>query len=318
MDRAIPLVSIITPSFNQGRFIEETILSIQEQTYKNIEHLIIDGGSTDQTLKILKKYSSSLSWISEPDTGQTDAINKGIIRSKGDIIAYLNSDDLYLPESIKTVVDYFTNHPDVDMVYGDIIHIDEKSQVMETVRTGSILPEDFLTCQVYLPQPAVFFRKRIIDKIGYFDESLHLAMDMEYWIRALLAVPTAYIPQPLAKARFYADTKSSAGYLKNFYEWQYIIDKTFSDEGLVLGYFKTVEQVRDVKTKAYSYVHFFGGLRFLHYREVRMGLPHIIKGIKLNPRLLSSPHLYWSLFVAVIGIRFSNSVIKFLPRIKKV
>jgi hypothetical protein len=225
---------------------------------------------------------------------------------------------VYLPDTIKTIVDYFTDHPDVDLVYGDIIHIDEKSHIMETVRTGTIMPEDFLTCQVYLPQPAVFFRKCIIDKIGYFDESLHLAMDMEYWVRALLAVPTAYIPQPLAKARFHAETKSSTGYLKNFYEWLYILDKTFSDEKLVLGYFETLERVRDVKTKACSYVHFFGGLRFLRYREVRRGYPHIIKGIKLNPRLLGSPHLYWSLFVAVIGIRFSNSVVQFLPRIKKV
>jgi glycosyltransferase involved in cell wall biosynthesis len=318
MEPAAPLVSIITPSFNQGRFIEETLLSVQNQAYKNIEHLVIDGGSTDHTLEILRKYTPSISWISEPDTGQTDAINKGIQKSHGEIIAYLNSDDLYPPDTIKTVVDYFTGHPDVDMVYGDIVHIDEQSRVIEEVKTGTISLEQYMTCQVYLPQPSVFFRKTVVEKIGYFDKNLHLAMDLDYWIRIFLAVQTAYIPQPLAKARFYGETKSNVGYLKNFSEWVYILEKTFRNEELPIAYFGSRDRAAVVKTNAYAYIYFFGGLRFLRYRKISPAIQYISRGLKLKPRLVFNPYLFWSVFVFVFGIRTSECLLGFLPRIKKV
>ena len=318
MERATPLVSIITPSFNQGQFIEETILSIHEQTYKNIEYFVIDGGSTDQTLEILKKYSEFIAWISEPDNGQTDAINKGIRKSHGEIIAYLNSDDLYLPGSIKMVVDYFTDHSDVDMIYGDIIHIDDHSRFIEQVKTGTISLEQYLTCQVYLPQPAVFFRKTVVEKIGYFDENLHLAMDLDYWIRTFLSVNTAYISQPLAKARFYGETKSSVGYLNNFTEWLYILEKTFRNEELFIRYFSSRNRAAAVKNDAYAYVYFFGGLRLLRCRKVLPAIKNILKGLTLKMRLVFNPYLFWSVFVFVFGIRASDYLLRFLPRIKKV
>lgn len=318
MEYSYPLVSIITPSFNQGKYIEETLLSIQNQTYKNIEHIIVDAGSTDQTIAILKKNSSYISWISEPDKGQSDAINKGIRRSHGEILAYLNSDDLYLPYTVSTVVNFFISHPDVDLIYGDIIHVDELSCVTEIIQTGMINPEDFLTCQVYLPQPSVFFRRTVIDKVGCFDESLHLTMDMEYWARALLAVRVMYISKPLAKARFHRETKSSIGYLNNFYEWLYILNKTFLNTELLLSYFKTLDRITEVKKRAYSYVYFFGGLRFLRARRIIQGLHYIGKGLKINSKLLCNPFLYWSIFVFVVGVRFSDNLIQFLPRVKKI
>src|SRR4030042_1306962 len=113
-----PLVPIVPPSLNKGRFIEETILSIKNQTYPRIEHIVIDGGSTDETLDILKKYSNSLIWISEPDKGQSDAINKGWRMAKGDILGWLNADDTYMPWAVETAVRFFAENPDVGMVYG--------------------------------------------------------------------------------------------------------------------------------------------------------------------------------------------------------
>ena len=318
MEPAAPLVSIITPSFNQGGFIEETILSIQNQSYKHIEHIIIDGESTDQTLAVLKKYSSSIVWISKPDTGQTNAINKGLKKSHGDIIAYLNSDDLYLPDTIKTVVDYFAEHPGVDMVYGDVIHIDDQSRIIEQVETGTISLAKFLTCQVYLPQPTVFFRKDIMEKIGFFDERLHLAMDMDYWIRIFLAGKAAYIPRVLAKARFYSKTKSSVGYLKNFYEWMYILEKTFSNDERTIDYFGSRDNTASVKTNAWAYVYFFGGLRFLRHRKLSTAIPSILRGMKLKPQLVFNPYLFWSVFVFVFGTHVSEHLSYFLPRFKKV
>ena len=125
-----PKVSIITPSYNQGQFIEETILSAKNQDYPNIEHIVIDGNSTDSTLDILHKYDNDIIWISEPDRGQSDALNKGFRIATGEIIGWLNSDDIYLPGAVKKAVDALMNNPKFDIVYGDYLIIDENSKVL--------------------------------------------------------------------------------------------------------------------------------------------------------------------------------------------
>lgn len=301
MESRNPLVSVITPSFNQGQFIEETILSIRNQSYKNIEHIVIDAGSTDQTLEILKKYSSSISWISEPDKGQTDAINKGIKRSHGEIIAYLNSDDLYLPETIKTVVDFFVERPEIDMVYGDIIHIDKQSQYTATIKTGTILLEKYLTGILYLPQPTVFFRKEIIEKIGFFDERLHLAMDLDYWTRVFLNFQTAYLPVTLAKARIYPEAKSCVDSKNYLEEKLYILDKTFSDEKRNILLFGSVDTAKKIKNKSSGYVYFYGGMEYQDRNQFPVAISYITKGIRLYPRNLLSPFLIWFLFIIIFG-----------------
>ena len=138
MPQELHLVSIVTPSLNQGRFIEETILSIKNQSYPNIEHIIVDGGSTDNTLDIIKKYDGTynMRWLSEPDEGQSDAINKGWKMSKGEIIAYLNSDDTYMPRAVETAVKFLTEHPDISMVYGGFNYIDEHGEVIRQSTAG--------------------------------------------------------------------------------------------------------------------------------------------------------------------------------------
>jgi glycosyltransferase involved in cell wall biosynthesis len=309
-----PLVSIITPSFNQGRFIEETILSIKNQSYKNIEHIVIDGRSTDQTLEILKKYSSSVLWISEPDKGQTDAINKGIERSHGEIIAYLNSDDLYLPETVTTVIEFFSNHPEIDMVYGDIIHIDKQSYVCEEIKTGTIELEKYLTGNLYLPQPTVFFRRKIIEKIGYFDEKLHLAMDMDYWIRIFLNFQIKYIPTPLAKARIYPEAKSSADSKNYLEEKLYILNKTFLDPKRNIAIFGSTERAEKIKKKSCGYAFFYGGMEYQDRNQFIIAISYIIKGIHLYPRNLLSPFLYWYIFIIIFG---KNIAKKIGPHLRK-
>jgi len=207
----LPKVSIITPSLNQGEFIEETILSVLNQNYPNIEYIVIDGGSTDNTLKILRKYNNRLTWKSEPDKGQSNAINKGFRLSTGEILAWLNSDDTSEIDAVKTAVEFLTTHQDVGMVYGQCNLINEKGQ-----KVGEFVDKlDFdyylLTNKAlnFIPQQTVFFRRKAIQEIGFLDISLHRAMDYDYWIRIAKKFKIAYIPKVLANFRIHSAAKSA-------------------------------------------------------------------------------------------------------------
>ncbi len=204
-----PLVSIVTPSFNQGDFIAETIASVLAQDYSHLEYLVVDGGSTDGTLEVLRSFGDRLRWLSEPDEGQAAAINKGWRQVQGDIIAWLNADDLYLPSAISRVVKVFQDRPDLDMVYGDCILVDSRGQFIYTYPARSY---DYLallrTSINFATQPAVFLRRRVLDSVGFLDESLHYVMDFDYWIRLGLRHTAAYVPIALAAARLHRRAKS--------------------------------------------------------------------------------------------------------------
>ena len=200
-------LSIITPSFNQGRFIERTILSVLNQPVENLEYWVIDGGSSDETLSVLGKYQDRIQWISEPDKGQTDALNKGIRRAGGDIIGWLNSDDIYYPEALSRVMRFFAENPSVNILYGRANHIDADDKVLEPYPTRAwnyrALLEDCFICQ-----PAVFFRRGIIGKHGLFDEFLQYCMDYEYWLRVGASEPMTFFPELLAGSRLYDSNKT--------------------------------------------------------------------------------------------------------------
>jgi glycosyltransferase involved in cell wall biosynthesis len=207
-------VSIITPSFNQGAFIERTILSVANQTGAEIEHIVFDGASTDNTVEILEKYSSKVRWVSESDAGQTDAVNKGIRASDGDIIGWLNSDDVYYPGAIEHVAAFFKTHPDIDVVYGMADHIDINDQPFESYPTE---PWNFSRLQnvCFICQPALFFRRKVTETHGLLDESLNYCMDYAYWLRLGKAnVNFGYLERKLAGSRLYADNKTMGSRLK--------------------------------------------------------------------------------------------------------
>ena len=202
-----PLVTVVTPSFNHGRFIRETIESVLGQGYPNIEYLVMDGGSTDGTVAILRGYGDRVRWVSEPDRGQANAINKGWRRARGSILAYLNSDDTYLPGAVERAVERLHAEPDAALVYGEGYHVDEAGQIIERYPTEPFkLARLEETC--FICQPTVFVQHDVVERVGFLDESLNYCMDYDLWIRAARLGRFAYIPEYLATTRLHAGTKT--------------------------------------------------------------------------------------------------------------
>lgn len=196
-------ISIITPSYNQGEFIERTIQSVlaQQDAAYQLDYIVMDGASSDNTISILKQYADKLRFVSEPDKGQTHAVNKGLQATDGEIIGWLNSDDIYYPQTVKTIMTFFANHPDVDVIYGEAYFIDKADKKISYYPTEKWDLENFKS-RCFISQPSVFFRRRVVEKYGLLDENLHFCMDYEYWLRlGLYGAKIAYIPQVLSATR---------------------------------------------------------------------------------------------------------------------
>lgn len=203
----LPLVTIVTPSYNQGRFIERTIQSVLSQNYPHLEYLVLDGGSRDETVDILKKYSHRLRWVSRKDRGQSDAINQGLKAANGEILAYLNSDDTYTPGAIRRAVAHLVSHPTCDLVYGNGWHIDDEDRYLEPYPTEPFDAER-LASRCFICQPTAFWRRGLHDKIGYFDEEVHFVMDYEFWMRAAKVARIAMLDEYQANSRMWEDNKT--------------------------------------------------------------------------------------------------------------
>ncbi|WP_322509878.1 glycosyltransferase family 2 protein [Anaerolinea sp.] len=236
-----PKISIVTPSLNQGKFIEETILSVLSQNYPRLEYLVVDGGSSDTTLHVLERYSDRIRWISERDGGQTNAINKGLRLTDGTIVGYLNADDILLPGSLWTVADAFARHSEVRWVIGKCRIVDEKnSEIRKPItnyknfllKRGSF---PLLVMTNYISQPATFWRRDALETVGFLDESLHYVMDYEYWLRLYSRYSPLFLPQYLAAFKIHPSSKTtSMGHRNAYVEEERRVVKRYTNSAWLL------------------------------------------------------------------------------------
>lgn len=206
---SLPRISIVTPSFNQGQYLERMLVSILDQGYPNLELIIIDGGSTDDTLDILEKYNSKIDfWVSEIDNGQSHAINKGIDRSSGEVINWMNCDDRLTPGSLKLIGDFFQENEEVALVYGNYNVIDINDKILSETKPES---NDFnarLLGYYPIQHPSTFFARSILDDVGLLNESYHYCMDADLFTRISLKGEVAYVDKVIAEFRIHADSKT--------------------------------------------------------------------------------------------------------------
>lgn len=221
-------ISVITPCLNAARFIVETIESVRQQDFPNIEHIVIDGGSTDSTVEVLKSYPH-LRWVSEPDNGQSQALNKGFAMAQGEILGWLNADDTYTPGAVQAAVQYLSEHPETDMVCSDMWILDENGAHMRLASGKPFNLVELLT-ENYVRQSTVFMRKRLLEQVGPVNEDLHFCMDRELWLRIGSGHRIDYLPNLIsANFRIYLGTKTSLHTPKFVAEWLGVLKDTLTN-----------------------------------------------------------------------------------------
>ena len=247
-----PNVSVVTPSFNQAPFLEQTIRSVLDQGYPNLEYLVMDGGSTDGSVEIIKRYADRLAyWVSKPDGGQAEAINHGWQRATGEILAYLNSDDFYYPGAILRAVDYLDRHPEVDILYGSEQTVDECGRRLGPIVTVPDFSLKWLL-RYPLPQPTMFFRRAAFERVGWLDPSFHYVFDWEFNIRAAMAgMRIARLDPPeVAAFRCWSGQKTSSSFDKHVAEQLRMRDQLASREAV------SPQLVRELRfSKAWAFLY---------------------------------------------------------------
>jgi len=284
-----PLVSIVTPSLNQSQFLEATICSVLSQDYPHIEYIICDGGSTDGSVEIIHKYKDRLAWwCSEKDEGQSAAINKGLGRAKGKILAWLNSDDCYLPGCVSTIVSAFERYPDAGLIFGNLEIIDEHGQRVKSFPYQDWTLADQLTHKVTLLQPASFWRREVMDSVGLLRTDLHYAMDLEFWIRIGRRYTIKSLDQVLAQYRVSSINKGSTQTTRWGPEFIKILDELYSEKNLT-------PDILSLKEKAYAGAYLTGARSLLYAYETLMARVWLRKAASLDPRCLYSSD-WWQMY----------------------
>lgn len=270
------MISIITPSYNQAAYLKQTIDSVMEQDYPLIEYMIVDGGSTDGSEDIIRKYDQRLAWwVSEADSGQAAAINKGFARAGGEIIAWLNSDDYYLPNAIPAVMELFAEHPEAGLIYGDVLSVDGAGNPINIQRFQSYKLDDLMAFKI-ISQPAVFMRRSILEKAGYLDPNYHFLLDHHLWLRMAQLAPIMYFPQILAAARYHADAKNIS-----------LADQFGAEAFNILDWMEAqpvfAEKLQKNKTEILAGAHHLDAFYLVEAGKMRAGLVAYFRAFRYHP-----------------------------------
>lgn len=302
----MPLVSIITPSFNQARYLEQTIQSVLRQDHPRIEHIVVDGASTDGSVEIIKKYADKLAWwVSEKDSGQADAINKGLARAAGEIVAWLNSDDYYLPGAVSAAVKLFEENPDVVLVYGNMLAVDERGNPFNTLTYKQLTMQDLLCFQI-IGQPAVFFRRSALEKTDMLDSTFHFLLDHHLWIRIAQHGRILHVDQTWAAARYHAEAKNRAKAAEFGREAFRIL--AWAESQPKLG-----EAIRPVERRARASAHRVDARYLLDGGKSASALRAWMRAFFIHPpTALARLNIFVSALLNILGLDFVRSV--FLSR----
>jgi GT2 family glycosyltransferase len=298
-----PLVSVITPSFNQARYLEATIQSVLLQDYAPIEYILIDGASMDGSAEIIRKYEDRFAyWVSEKDKGQAEAINKGLSRAKGEIAAWLNSDDYYLPNTISAVVKCFDENPEMAMVYGDMLAVDGNGQTINVLKYKQLSLEDLLCFQI-IGQPSVFFRRAALEKTGLLDTSYHFLLDHHLWIRITQHGKILHVPQIWSAARYHAEAKNRAKAAEFGREAFRILDWTKGQAGLM-------EAVSGVERRARASAHRVDARYLLDGGKPWPALKAWFRGLFIHPpTALARMNIFVSALLNLLGLSKLRNVL---------
>jgi glycosyltransferase involved in cell wall biosynthesis len=305
----LPLVSIVINSFNQAAYLEQTILSVLGQSYTNIEILLVDGGSTDGSQEIIRKYVDRFAWwVSEPDHGQADGINKGLSRSKGELVAWLNSDDLYLPNTVEEVVQAWTDHPDAALFYGDVVAIDEKGKAFNRIKIGAYQLPELMSFKI-INQPAVFMNRSVLKIAGNLNISYHYFLDHQLWLRFAAGNDLVYIPRVWAQGRFHPQAKNVAE-AEKFGEEAYRIAEWISKDR------RFKEMYREIAPQVWAGADRINARYLLDAGKPRQAWDAYIHGMKHNVGIIL-PEWYRMVYclLAMIGLTGTKGIFLSLRKV---
>jgi len=297
-----PKISVVTPSFNQGEFIEETIRSVLLQGYPDIEYSIIDGGSSDQTIEIIKKYEPWLTyWVSEKDNGQSSAINKGWRRTTGKIVSYLNSDDTLRKDALSVVGTCFERNPETGLIYGDSVFVSHQGQILNTYKGRPYNQRSLFCWSLNIGQPAVFFRQQIFSTTGYLNEDLRYVMDFDFWLRVSIHHPFLYIPVPLATMRLHSGAKTVRDF-SLFY-----LDELKSLHAIFL-LVDPGTGIRQYEQMACAHSYLRAGYRDFQMGNMREARHLILTALQKYPRFLLNPSHLFFIMMTFLPTQFVRKV----------
>ena len=224
-------ITVVTPSFNQGPFLEQTLRSVHDQGHPHVEHVVIDGGSSDESIEILERWSDRLDyWVSEPDAGQTDALIKGFGHATGDILCWLNSDDMFEAWTLHEVATFFETHPDAQVVYGDATRIDAEGRRLHTKKEHPFHRFIFMYDHDFIPQPSTFWRRELYERVGGLNPAFDLAMDADLFIRFADVTRIHHVRRPWSRMRLYPEQKNQRLRLRSNFEDGLIRDRYFGSQ----------------------------------------------------------------------------------------